>query len=151
MYHGNILIPTTFCLISQLPLFDLQKKCLVKMYESYVNSINSTKKQNLCLEFYISLTFHHLYYNSEWKNEVEIIYNNQHKNKRAFLRYRNYKPTGFTLPNFTFKSLLETMKPNRVLELIKYLLLEKKILLVQNHYSDNAVIIESLLTLLSPL
>ena len=58
--------------------------CLVKMYESYVNSINSTKKQNLCLELYIYCTFHHKQNISEWKNEVEIKYNNQHKNKEGY-------------------------------------------------------------------
>ena len=111
----------------------------------------NTKETKYSLEFYVSLLFHHIYYNSEWHNEVEVYYTDRHKFKRSFIRYRNYKSTGFTLPNFTFRSLLETMKPNRVLELVKYLLLEKKVLLVQKHCSDNAVIIESLISLLSPL
>ena len=129
------------------------------MYEAYIASRSEktttankhTANKKYTVEFYISLLFHHIYYNSEWQNEVEIFYRDSRKHRRTFARYRNYKPTGFTLPNFTFQPLLESIKPNRILELTKFLLLEKKILLVRDQYSDNAVIIESLLMLLSPL
>lgn len=137
------------------------------MYEAYIASKveKNAAKQNgkklglskgasgkkYTMEFYLSLLFHHIYYNSEWQNEVDIYYQDHHKRKKTFLRYRNYKPVGFTLPNFTFQSLLETIKPNRILDLLKCLLLEKKILLIRNNYADNAVLIESLLMLLSPL
>jgi len=153
------LVPMSFCIISQLPLFDLQKKWLIETYESYIvlkaenNKMikNQTPVKKYTMEFYISLLFHHIYYNSEWQNEVEIFYKDSHKNRKTFARYRNYKQVGFTLPNFTFQPLLESIKPNRILELIKLLLLEKKILLIRDNYSDNAIIIESLIMLLSPL
>lgn len=146
-----MLVPVSFCLVSQLPLFDLQKKWLVKVYEAHTAAKGFAKGGKYTLEFYISLLFHHVYYNSEWNNEVQVYYRDSFKRKRNFIRYRNYRSVGFTLPNFTFQALLETMKPNRVLELVKYLLLEKKILLVQRNYSENALIIESLIALLSPL
>lgn len=92
-----------------------------------------------------------MYYNSEWQNEVEIYYSDQHKHRKTFARYRNYKPYGFTLPNFTFQPLLDSVKPNRILELVKCLLLEKKILIIRDNFADNAALIESLLMLLSPL
>ena len=154
------LVPTSFCVISQIPLFDLQRSWLIEVYEAYIaarsgdaykSALRNTPGKKYTLEFYISLLFHHIYYNSEWQNEVEIFYRDSHKHRKTFARYRNYKPVGFTLPNFTFQPLLEAIKPNRILELIKYLLLEKKILLIRSQYSDNAVIIESLLMLLSPL
>ena len=103
------------------------------------------------LEFYISLLFHHVYYNCQLQNEVELYYRDQHRRRKTFVRYRNYSTSGFTLPNFTFEVLLSAIKPNRILELTKFLLLEKKILLIRDHYADNAVLIESLLMLLSPL
>ena len=139
-------------MISQIPVFELQKKWLLAVYDAYFHfsteqKSSSNKQSKFTIEFYISFLFHYLQYNSEWQNEIEIVY----KQRETFARYRNYKPTGFTLPNFTLQSLLETMKPNRILQLVTYLLLEKKILLVQKNYSDNAIIIESLLTLLSPL
>ena len=147
-----MLIPMAFCVISQLPIFDFQKNWLIKAYESFTSPSDllrySTKPQEKkwSLEFYISFLFHYLYYNSEWKNEVLITLNGQ-----KLSSYRNCRATDFTLPNFTFHTLITTMKPNRILELIQYLLLEKKILLVQSQYSDNAIIIESLLSLLYPL
>ena len=103
------------------------------------------------MEFYLSLLFHHVYYNSDLQNEVELFYRDHHQRRRTFARYRNYKTTGFTLPNFTFEALLSAIKPNRILDLMKFLLLEKKVLLIRDHYADNAVLIESLLMLLSPL
>lgn len=92
-----------------------------------------------------------MYYNSEWQNEVEIYYQDHHKHRKTFAHYRNYRDSGFTLPNFTFQPLLDSIKPKRILELVKYLLLEKKIILIRDNYADNAALIESLLMLLSPL
>ncbi len=136
---------------------EICRKWLIEVYEAYIASKGERPRtrqpagKKYMMEFYISLLFHHIYYNSEWQNEVEIFYRDAHRQRKTFARYRNYKPVGFTLPNFTFQPLLESVKPNRILELVKYLLLEKKILLVRNQYSDNAVVIESLLMLLSPL
>ncbi len=137
----------------------LRRKWLIEVYESHIATTTSTEggrtlqrsNKKYTVEFYMSLLFHHLYYNSEWQNEVEIFYHDSHSHRHTFARYRNYKSSGFTLPNFTFQSLLESVKPNRILELIKYLLLEKKVLLVRDRYADNAVLIESLLSLISPL
>eukprot|EP00826_Nyctotherus_ovalis_P005862 TRINITY_DN11337_c0_g1_i3.p1 TRINITY_DN11337_c0_g1~~TRINITY_DN11337_c0_g1_i3.p1 ORF type:complete len:149 (-),score=8.40 TRINITY_DN11337_c0_g1_i3:63-509(-) len=141
----------SFCVISQLPVFDLHKKWLIEVYEAYIASKNDSRARKYTLEFYISFLFHHLYYNSKWQNEVQIHYKDKRNNSKTFINYRNYKPEGFTLPNFTFQTLLESIQPRQLLELIKCLLLEKKVLLIRDQYSDNAVIIESLLSLLFPL
>ena len=137
-------VPTSFCVISKMAIFELQKNWLIRTFFAY--RVNSDKEEDYTLEFYISLLFHHLYYNSKWQNEVEIL------NKgKPFATYRNYQSSGLTLPNFTFQLLLETMKPNKILELVQCLLLEKKIILVKSQYSDNAIIIESILSLMFPL
>lgn len=146
-------MPTSFCIISQLPIFDFLKSWVLKAHEAYVTPTEalqySTRPQEkkYSLEFHLSFLFHHLYYNSEWKNEVLIT----HSRKSKLGSYRNYRANGFALPNFNYRTLMTTMKPNRILELVQYLLLEKKILLVQSQYADNAIIIESLLSLLYPL
>jgi len=141
----------SFCIISQLPVFELQKKWLIEVYEAYIASKSNSHTRIYTIEFYISLLFHHLYYNCEWQNEVEVFYRDKRNSKRTFIKYRNYRSEDFALPNFTFQTLLETIQVNQILELIKCLLLEKKILLIRDQYSDNALLIENLLLLLFPL
>lgn len=100
------------------------------------------------LEFYVSLVFHHLSYSADLQNEVEII---SSADTCITLRYRNYKAVGLTLPNFTVQALTGSIRPETILELVKLLLLEKKIILVRDNCSDNALLIETLLMLMSPL
>lgn len=88
-----------------------------------------------------------MFYNAELKNEVRLVIG---KNTH-FAQYQNYKLRGITPTNFTFQSLIEAIKPTQLLQILKLLLLEKKIILIRDSCDDNAVLIESLITLLSPL
>ena len=71
-------------------------------------------------------------------------------NPRPFFRYRTHKDYGFTLHNYHFRLMLQRIKPKYLLDIFKALLLERKVILVQDRFEDNAVIIESLLSLLTP-
>jgi len=103
------------------------------------------------MEFFISLFFSHIYHNPGLQNEVSLTFINHSKSQASSFRFRNYKDNGLTPPNFTFKSLLEKVKPSRILDLFKLLLFEKKIIIVSSEYDENAIIIESLLSLIYPL
>lgn len=112
------------------------------MYTSHVS-----RTSGYSLEFYLSLVFHHLSYSADLQNEVEVIA----ENRAPFVRYRNYKAVGLTLPNFTVQGLMENVAPKQIIEIVKLLLLEKKIIIVRDNCGDNALLIESILMLLSPL
>jgi hypothetical protein len=127
--------------ISSLPVFEFQRALINALYES----IKCDSQYSL--EFYLTLSFHHLFYNAELKNEVRLVIG---KNTH-FAQYQNYKLRGITPTNFTFQSLIEAIKPTQLLQILKLLLLEKKIILIRDSCDDNAVLIESLITLLSPL
>ena len=111
----------------------------------------SHKLETKSMEFYISMLFNYLYYNSDSQNEVEIYYTDLRKQNVSLFRYRNYKENGLTIPNFTFQKLLCVLQPPRVLDILRIIMLERKLVLIHNDYTVNAVLIESLLSLLSPL
>lgn len=142
MNKEGLVYPTCFCLISYLPIFDIQKVILGEMYSSM------TFNKEYSPEFYISLMLHHLVYNSELQNEVLVTSDNY---LLSFFRYRNYKSVGLTLPNFTFQLLMETIELKEILDLVRFLLFEKKVILIRDDCNENAILIESLLMLLSPL
>ena len=131
------------------------RKWLQEIYKSYVVNKENDLSLAECprkpqfripMEFYISLIFHHLTLNSDLKSE--ICYTVQEK---KIMRYRNYKENSFYPSNLSYQCLVEKIKPDCILMLVKLLLLEKKIILVRNDHSDNAIIIESLLSLIFPL
>ena len=132
-----------------------KKEC----HTSSTRNMNNTGSQNkYSMEFYLSVLFHHLYYNPQFSNEVEVLYSvpqlqggKQRGGRKSMFRYRNYKDIGFTLPNFTFQILLERLDPYRIMHIFSVLLLERKLLLIHDNYGENALIIESLIALLSPL
>lgn len=132
------------------------RKWLLEVYKAYLSNLNTIKnpskeRKKLTVEFYLNLLFHQLNYNSEWQNEVLFFTRDQNRKRKTLLRYTNYKENGFFVPNLSYKLLLDSIKPNSILLLVKLLLLEKKILLVRSNYADNAIIIECLLSLLYPL
>jgi len=133
--------PICLCVISSLPVFEFQKALVNALYESIKYD------SQYPLEFYLTLSFHHLFYNGDLKNEVKLVTN---KNT-YFAQYQNYKLKGITPTNFTFQLLIEAIKPRQLLQILKLLLLEKKIILIRDNCDNNAILIESLLVLLSPL
>eukprot|EP00347_Sterkiella_histriomuscorum_P017091 403350703 len=128
------------------------------------------------IEFYLSIFFNHLYYCEEVDQDIEIEeirerqlpVGHQHTNKcgaqcnkkrhkqkekivDSYFRFRNTKTYGFTLENYSFELLLQSLKPERILFLITALLLERKIILIKKNFGDIALIMESLVSLLNPL
>lgn len=85
-------------------------------------------------------------YIADLQNEVMI------KNENLeWVRYRNYKAVGLTFPHLSIKRLIEAIQPKSIIDIIKLLLLEKKIILIRDSCSDNAILFETLLMLISPL
>jgi len=67
-----------------------------------------------------------------------------------FFKFRNLKPFGFQLENFSFDLLLQKLKPEKLVYLVNALLLERKIVLIKEEIGDIALIMQGLLTLLNP-
>ena len=65
-------------------------------------------------------------------------------------KFRNMKPFGFQLENYQFDLLLQKLKPEKLIQLFTALLLERKIVLIKDDIGDIALIMQSLITLLSP-
>jgi DENN (AEX-3) domain len=68
-----------------------------------------------------------------------------------YFRYRNTKPYGFSLENYSFELLLQSLIPEKLIYLLTALLLERKLILIKDSFGDLALILESFVTLLSPL
>lgn len=115
----------------------------------------------------MTVFFNHIYYCEEVENDIEIeeirekmtpsaVGNDKKKKTKkriieSFFRYRNTKSYGFTLENYSFELLLQSLKPEKIIFLITALLLERKIVLIKDNFGDIAVIMESLVSLLNPL
>lgn len=69
----------------------------------------------------------------------------------TFFRYRNTRNYGFSLENYSFELLLQSLKPDKIIFLLTALLLERKIVLIKSNFGDLALIMESLVSLLAPL
>jgi hypothetical protein len=111
------------------------------------------------IELYITLFFNHLYYCEDLDKDIEVEEKIRRQKRRkhveedslSYFRYRNTKSYGFTLENYSFELLLQSLKPERILFLITALLLERKVVLIKKEFGDIAVIMESLVSLLNPL
>ena len=129
------------------------------MAKAQENSDNYLKNR---LEFYVSVFFNHLYYCEEVEHDIEIegkrrrLQKTSHMAANAiesetYFRFRNTKSYGFSLENYSFELLLQSLIPEKIIFLLTALLLERKIVLIKDNFGDLAVIMESLVTLLSPL
>lgn len=132
-----------FCLISSIPMFDFQTAILNAMHSAHLIKENA----RYTIEFYISLIFHHLSYNPSIQNEITLISDKT----TPLAKYYNYKASTITIPNFTFRPLLENIKIEYLIMIIKLLLLEKKVILIRDNSNDNGIVIESIIMLLFPL
>jgi hypothetical protein len=72
------------------------------------------------------------------------------KKKETYFKFRNCKEYGFVLENYSFQLLLK-IPLERILFLFKAIIFEQKIIIVMENYKETAILIESLLSLLSPL
>jgi hypothetical protein len=69
----------------------------------------------------------------------------------TYFRFRNTRNYGFSLENYSFELLLQSLKPDKIIFLLTALLLERKIVLIKSNFGDLALIMESLVSLLAPL
>ena len=150
-----MLIPYSFCLISSVPLFDVHKSLLLKLYQNFLMKLTaeSTKqpyKEKYTMEFYLSMAFHHLYYNPELHNDIEIVCS---KPKTSLLmRFRNCRDSPFSLPNYSYKPLLGgNLTALCLADLVRVLMFERKLIIVCDNYGESALLTESLLVLIQPL
>lgn len=80
----------------------------------------------------------HIYYDPSVKRDIHIVIEEsasatqQAKKKyETLLNYRNPKPYGFNLENYRFELLLQTVKPEKIIQLFTALILERKIVLIK--------------------
>jgi hypothetical protein len=155
-------IPKAFCIVSSLPLFELHKYSpgstyrhfLMKLYNIYKQKGMIEAKpgrQQLSIEFMLSLLFSHIYFSSKVNSEVQLVHSGNDFEWESLLRYRNYKDYGFVLQNFSFELLVKRISPLNILRIVCALLLERKVILLFHNYQQNAVIMESIISLLCPL
>lgn len=57
---------------------------------------------------------------------------------------------GFNLENYNFELLLQTLQPEKIIYLVKALLLERKVVLIKRDVGDIAVIMQALIALMNP-
>lgn len=66
------------------------------------------------------------------------------------MKYRNGQQFGFNLENYRFELLLQSVRPEKIIQLFSALLLERKIVLIKNQIGDIALIMQALISLLNP-
>jgi len=105
------------------------------------------------LEFYLSMIFYQLSYNVNSNREIEIYSKDPlTQQQKVMFRYINSPIDKFFELNFTLRTLLQlNISSMNIIYLVTQLLLERKVLLVSTEYHKNAILIESLLSLLYPL
>ncbi len=107
----------------------------------------------ITVEFLLSLLFHGVTFSSAANNEVQLSYQcpEDEEPDKPLLRFRNQRGYGLQLENFAFELLVKKIPPQAMLKLVCALLLERKVVLLFQNYQQNAIIMESLLSLLVPL
>jgi hypothetical protein len=79
--------------------------------------------------------------------------NSSHESKKKYevmMKYRNGQQFGFNLENYRFELLLQSVRPEKIIQLFSALLLERKIVLIKNQIGDIALIMQALISLLNP-
>ncbi len=126
----------------------------MKVYEVYRQNNSLPTADPRCqvtIEFMLSLVFSHLFFSSKLNSEILLQYSDNTFNWKSLVRYRNHKDYGFVLQNFSFELLVKRISPSNILRIVCALLLERKVLLLFHNYQQNAVIMESIISLLCPL
>jgi len=103
------------------------------------------------LEFYISTFFHHLQLDGS-NLQLEIYKKESAEMARTVVSYVNSNCREcLKLENYDYKLLFQKVSPQILIQMFNSLLQERKIILVHNDVGRNALIIESLLSLMYPL
>ena len=105
----------------------------------------------ITMEFVLSLVFHHFYFSNLINSEVRLCLTNAFHEEQLVFKYRNHNDYGFVLHNFSFELLIKKISPDNILRIVCALLLERKVILLFRNYQQNAVIMESIISLLTPL
>lgn len=106
-------------------------------------------KESSLKEFYISMIFSLLQIKEE---DCEISFLKLFKDPHEeMLRFRINNGIGINLTNFSYKPLFTRLTLDNIIKIIKYILLEKQILIFSSVPSEIPIITESLLSLISPL
>ena len=106
-------------------------------------------KEHKLKEFYISMIFSLLQIKEE---DCEISFLKLFKDPHEeLLRFRINNGIGINLTNFSYKPLFTRLTLDNIIKIIKFILLEKQILIFSSAPAEIAIITESLLSLISPL
>jgi len=132
--------PFALLVVSQFAFFELCNDWLKHVWFAI------TEHSCYSIEFYISLLFNQLSYRPTMSNMVKVC-----TYKTQYFKYYNFPQNGINLSNSPFNCLVNKISLTNIISLLHLLLLERKIILVQNDDSDIAVLIEGLLALLYPL
>ncbi len=141
---------------------------LYKKYhiDTVMSGPNATYDLSNLLELYLSVFCKHIYYDPSVTRDIHIVIaegaqspelpqdtKSPQSIKRKYetlLNFRNPKPYGFNLENYRFELLLQTVKPEKIIQLFTALLLERKVVLIKEKIGDIALIMQSLISLLNP-
>ena len=112
------------------------------------------------LEFYLSTFFHHLKIDGTnlefeiYKKSSKLMNSNnkESQHKKTLIRYVNtFNKECLKLENYDFKLLFEKIRPKMLMQMFVSLLHERKIIIIHNDSGKNAILIETLISLLYPL
>ncbi len=129
------------------------RKCLARLHESYrgakaTSSSIGRSGPTYSMEFYLSLIFS--ISTCSFRDSVALV---SHRKGRVqtFLRIGNYSSGDMSVPQVPLHALLLAVPAEGVLKLATLLLMERKVIIVRKNPETNAILIECLLQLLSPL
>ena len=167
------LIPMVYTLISSYPVFGFQKQYLEALFNDWVRNLNRRLFNDIPklfkqvvsdetklsysygivakrLSFFTSFMFHCL--KAGFTGEMINIYK-MSPSKHSLMKFENSITSSkhFKIDNFDFSLLFKKIKIKTLMQLYAAILLERKVIIVTNNVSINAVVIEILLTLLYPM
>lgn len=141
-----VYVPYALCLISETPIYDVHKILLKKLGSLVSDRITGVCNEKYTVEFYLSVIFHHLFLSLD--DSIGVIITS---NKTPFISYRNGMNAPMSIHNVCNGLLLQRISISNLFELIKIILLERKLIVVSDNYGDIGHIIECILCLMQPI
>eukprot|EP00826_Nyctotherus_ovalis_P040252 TRINITY_DN3945_c0_g1_i6.p2 TRINITY_DN3945_c0_g1~~TRINITY_DN3945_c0_g1_i6.p2 ORF type:complete len:255 (+),score=38.69 TRINITY_DN3945_c0_g1_i6:135-899(+) len=142
-------VPKAFCLVSSHPVFETHKYFLIFMFRQLLLNFYKNKGSDFATEFLFSFIFHTLPLNIDEKNDLLLIHNSEPDD--ILMRYNVDMKQILHIPNYSFELLIKKICIEDILTLACALMLEKKVVLIFKNYQQNAVIMQSLISLMQPL